>query len=82
MTEEVGLPTDLQDIAPTARLIYLLLEHVDRPLRPVDIAQRTRTPERTVHHALHALRTEGLVETVDAPDGDASGRGYRLADHS
>jgi len=69
MTDEVGLPPFLEDVPPTARLVWRYLDEVDRPASTRELAVWCRTSQRAVRKALVDLDEEGLVERcADAAD--------------
>lgn len=67
MTEEIGLPPHLQDLPPTARLVWRMLDEVDREATVAELAVWCRTGRRTIRKALVDLDEEGLVEQTSDP---------------
>lgn len=51
----------LEQLPPTATLVYYILEDADRPLTKDEIADRTHRPKRSVTKALGDLRDADLV---------------------
>ncbi|AXR79007.1 helix-turn-helix domain-containing protein [Natrarchaeobaculum sulfurireducens] len=48
-------PSDLEDLPPSAKLVYKILEYEDRPLPTPEIADEAHLPESTVRHAIRRL---------------------------
>lgn len=68
----------LEDVPPSAKLVYTVLEH-EGPLTQEDIAATSRLPRRTVRDALRRLREQGFVSrSIHIPD--ARKQIYQLAD--
>jgi DNA-binding MarR family transcriptional regulator len=65
MTDQ--LPPTAEDLPPTPRLVWLFLRQTDEATQP-EIAERTRTPQRTVRKALRELRDRGIVEASPSVD--------------
>lgn len=74
-------PETLRDLPPTARLVYVVLQH-EGPLTQSDVVEHSYTCDRTVRDALKDLVDENLITTraslqdarktfYDVPGGDA-----------
>ena len=74
---EMSNSVDLEDLAPTARLVYLVLEDADRPLTKPEIADRAYSRTRSVTRGLDELRDVDLVEWEPSVD-DSRFRRYSL----
>ena len=53
---------DLEDLPPTATLVYKILESADEPLTQPEIAEQTHRPQETVRKALYRLEDAELVD--------------------
>ncbi|MDQ2052942.1 helix-turn-helix domain-containing protein [Natronolimnohabitans sp. A-GB9] len=53
----------VEDLTPSAKLVYKVLEHADDPLDQAEIADRTMLPRRTVRGALADLEDVGAVSS-------------------
>ncbi|MFP8890506.1 ArsR family transcriptional regulator [Natrialbaceae archaeon A-CW2] len=65
----------IRDLPPSAKLVYLVLEHHDR-MTQQELAAETMLPDRTVRHALDRL------ESVDSIDREISFRDARQSLYS
>jgi len=54
--------TDIDDLSPSAKFVYYVLQEADRALTSTEIATRTGLPVRTVRRALQDLRDRDAVE--------------------
>jgi hypothetical protein len=76
VTAEVGIPDVLDGVPATGKLVYVALDHADRPLTTAEIATTMRLPERSVRSGLADLDRENLLCT----DGDPVTPAYTLTD--
>lgn len=74
MTEEVGIPAELQGVPATAKIVYLALDRAEEPLTTHGLSRLLRTPERSIRSGLADLDEEGLIGT----DGDPTTPAYFL----
>lgn len=59
----------LQQLPPSAKLVYKVLEYADEPLDQGEIADRTMLPQRTVRGALANLEeADAVTEQTYLPD--------------
>lgn len=67
----------VEDLAPSGKLVYKILEYSDRPLTQKQIIEETLMSPRTVRDALNELESMGVVEK-DVYLPDARQNLYRL----
>ncbi|MEA1931412.1 MAG: helix-turn-helix domain-containing protein [Euryarchaeota archaeon] len=72
-----SLRSTLQDLPPSAKLVYKTLEY-EGPLTQGQLAEQSLLPARTVRYALSTLEDEGVV-TEELYIQDARKRLYSLA---
>lgn len=72
------LPEAAAEMAPTSRLVYLYLRTTDEATQP-EIAEATRTPQRTVRYVLRELEDMELV-TVEPKLSDPRQSHYSTTD--
>ena len=72
------LPPTAEDLPPTPRLVWLFLRQTDEATQP-EIAEQTRTPQRTVRKALLELREADIVTASPSVD-DPRQSYYRLTE--
>lgn len=61
---------DVEDLPPSAKLVYLVLQEADGDLTQRDILDRTTLPPRTARDALDDLIEAGVVEKQPNLGGD------------
>lgn len=61
MNEPVSPPSALQELPPSAKLVYTVLEH-EGELTQRQLSDETMLSPRTVRYALTNLQTEDLVQ--------------------
>jgi DNA-binding MarR family transcriptional regulator len=61
MSDSEAALDGLNGFPPSAKLVYLVLEHADRPLSPQEIVDRTRLPPRTARDATASLLEAGVI---------------------
>lgn len=67
-----GDDTELTDLAPSAKLVYKVLE-IEGELTQKEIVEETRMAPRTVRYALKQLESIGVVEeNIHLPDARQS----------
>jgi len=54
-------PADLQDLPPSAKLVYKVLEYADGPMTQAELVEETRLPARTVRYGLDKLEAGGVT---------------------
>lgn len=59
--ESTASHTDLDDLPPSAKLVYKVLEY-DAPLTQAELREQTRLSKRTTRHGLSLLKDVDLVE--------------------
>lgn len=62
------VPTRLRDAAPSARLVYLLLETTPRPLSQADVRSLTGLSTDATRRALRALMGADVVDEQPHPE--------------
>lgn len=55
------VPTGLEELPPSAKLVYKVLQHADDPLTHAQIRRRSWLPDRTVRYAISRLEDAELV---------------------
>ena len=71
------LPSTLQELPPSAKLVYKTLEY-EGPLTQGQLAEQSLLPPRTVRYALSTLEAEGII-TEELYFQDARKRLYSLS---
>lgn len=73
-----GDTEDVSDLAPSAKLVYKVLEYNGK-LTQKQIAEKSLLAPRTVRYALNELKTAGVVES-EVNLADARQQFYRLSE--
>lgn len=53
----------VEDVTPSAKLVYLALEYADGRMTQPELAEETMLPQRTVRHAIDQLLEIDAIET-------------------
>lgn len=78
MTGELPrIPAALAQSPATDKVVFQYLQDADEPLTQTDLAEQTRTSQRTIRDALTRMERRGLVESWRV-GGDARAKEYRL----
>lgn len=75
---DIALPPTVADLAPSAKLVYLVLQETDRPLSRPELRVRTTLPDRTLRAAVDRLEDEGVVRQIQPAD-DPQREAWRIS---
>ena len=77
MTEQTQLPPTVEDLSPSARYIYTVLQHADEALTVRELASRTGYSLRTIRTGTHELLSHDII-TEEFEAGDARRKRFAL----